>query len=796
MITVNYIGDLDHAPSDTVLLIECDDDYVKVCHELSPRKVPDEDMEVWVRSQNHFAWLKEFVEHIGCPSKFDRKTARHVLSEQWNVRLPDWLNDEDILGQNLLKIEGCFQQEQASFTNCLLTHLLSSEFQSNVLNTANLVKVIKVLVNYEAKMAFKQYPVLSRCLETKCEKWVEDSDDAWAKIISAQIAKNESKTWQWLSIWACLHSYPKKLLEFVLTPEQILCVQKVPVEAVKDLPLEPLAKEQALTQIKLLFNDIREQITSSDEFQKVVEMTSGKLPQEYNYVTEVLKSNLFSPTKKDIQCVQNKFRLCPGISENKLNSLLSCVRPKRPTLLQPEEEWDSAEWLRWTTEEYCPYRNWQVHTNHYDEELEKTIALFSEWFIKEYTSIHKDSSLSLIHCLRPLSSSDLANELSIILMVDCLPLNYASLLDNSLRNVGLSRHNLHYLFAMLPTITKFNKPALFSGEWGNSGGDYETTLKNRAEADWNNKPVVYLNNLKAMSSISVAQEGAVILLNFIEGDELLHSDVESQNTTYEEELSRHFTRMAESVIQLTHNWTGQKENITIYVTTDHGACRILEEEKRSFDSTVVNRIFPDEKYRFAMVEEDKIDDIPDNLWALGHKFKQPFVSEAKTFFLPKGHNTVRLSGRAKGYLHGGATPEEVIVPMATYKLIKATLKKPATRFLNVDLVKGTSRAKFYIQRVVDLEIEIQNPNSADLKILGTSIISPEAELKNCAALTIPAGGAKTLQVSCYFKKSASGKDNLELKIEYEILGEQNTLSLRCESEFKSAMAGGFRLKDL
>jgi len=299
-----------------------------------------------------------------------------------------------------------------------------------------------------------------------------------------------------------------------------------------------------------------------------------------------------------------------------------------------------------------------------------------------------------------------------------------------------------------------------------------------------------------MSEMTAPQEAAIVLLNFVDGDELLHSDVESKNTSYEQELHRLFARMAESVSRLSKEWAGQREHFSVYVVTDHGACRILEEEKRSFDSTVVNKLFLDEKHRFATVDEKQKDDIPENLWVLGHRFKQPFVTDDKIFFLPNGHNTVRQAGRVKGYMHGGVTPEEVIVPTAHYKLVKAVWKTPATRFLNLDMVRETGKAKFYIQRVVTLEIEIQNPNPSDIRILRASVTSPETDLKSCEVAVIPAGNVNTIQMSCYFKKAALREKSLEIEIAYEVSGDQHTLSLTLECEFKSAMAGGFNLREL
>jgi len=466
-------------------------------------------------------------------------------------------------------------------------------------------------------------------------------------------------------------------------------------------------------------------------------------------------------------------------------------------LLNQGEEWSCEEWKQWVVEKYLPYRSWQVHNNQFDKEVEQTVARFSEWYIDKYVSIHKDPDLSLTHCLRSLASVDSENEFSIILLLDCLPVTYMPLLESELSNVGFSRHELGYRFALLPTSTEYNKPALFSGEWDNDERNYEKILNKRITAEWIGKKGIYLSNLKAMSEMTVPHEPTIAVLNLVDGDKLLHSDVESQNTTYEEELHRLFLRLAESLHRVADGWPGPKDRVSVYVVTDHGACRLLEEERCSFDSTVVNKLFTDEKHRFAPIEKNQVADIPENLFDLGYKFKRPFVSDDKTYFLPRGHNTVRQTSRVKGFLHGGVTPEEVIVPTAIYKLIKTAWKTPVARFPNLDLVRETGRAKFYIQRVVTLQVDIQNPNTVDIRILRASVTSPETDLKSCeVAVVIPAGGANILQMSCYFKKSALEEKSLAIEIAYEVSGEQHTLPFSLECEFKSAMAGGFNLKNL
>lgn len=795
-VAVNYIGDLDFQPPANAMLVECDEDYVRVCRELSPEGLSTANLGVWVRSKIHFVWLRDFLAQIGCSAVFQEKTARIVLAERWNVQIPDWLKDTDVINQNMLNLKVEPQPHRVDFPDRILVHLLGVAFQPDILSAANLADVIKALVSDEAKSVFRQYPILKRALEAKCETWVQSGHEIWIKKTCSYLCENPDLLWRWLSLWAGLHSYPERLLGYVLSPELILFIRNVPVAAVQDLPLESEAREQIQTQVDRFFGDIQNQITSSEEFGKVVDWTSGRLAQEYHFIVKILRSRQIAVTPTDIQKVQNKFRHCPGVTVSNLKTLHYNIEPCRPRLIGPTEEWSSAEWIRWTRDEYTPYRSWQIHNKQHDAQLEKTVIRFSEWLFKEYTTIHSDPNLSLIHCLGVLASGELEDSLSIILIVDCLPLEFVSLLDDAFGNAGFCRHDVQYRFAALPSTTEFNKPGLLSGEWQFGSVNYEVVLKTRACADDKNREVVYLSNLKALSEVSAPKNRAIVVLNFLDGDEVLHSDVESKNSTYDEELHRLFTRMAESVNRLCMEWVGPKESVSIYVVTDHGACYILDEEKNSFDSKIVNKLFSDEKHRFAAIAEERAGDIPDNLWALGRRFKQPFGSDTTLYFLPKGHNTVRHSGRSRGYMHGGATPEEIIVPTALYKLVQTESKKPAARFLNLMLESDTGRAKFYIQRVMTLVIEVQNPNPSELHIIRASVLSPETDVKDCEYAIIPAGSAKTIHLSCYFKKSALGKNILELELAYTLSGEEYSFTLKLDCEFKSAMAHGFNLRDL
>ena len=196
-----------------------------------------------------------------------------------------------------------------------------------------------------------------------------------------------------------------------------------------------------------------------------------------------------------------------------------------------------------------------------------------------------------------------------------------------------------------------------------------------------------------------------------------------------------------------------------------------------------------------MVEKGLADAVPENLWSLGYRFVPPFVKGENVFFIPRGHSTVSSSA-SKGYAHGGATPEEVIVPVAVFKATKVDWKAPKARFVGLQVHPTTGNALFHIQRLTRLSIDIQNPNFEDLRFVRATILSPEAELKGQELPLVAKGGTATVSLECYFDRSALGQKELTIQLVYEITGEDRVIELKVAGEFKSAVTGGFSLKDL
>ncbi|MBU4074356.1 MAG: hypothetical protein KKF28_03075, partial [Proteobacteria bacterium] len=688
------------------------------------------------------------------------------------------------------------QERPCRFEEVMLGHFLGEAFRGVRLDRNRIGEVVPMLARPETRVLLDRNPLLMRCLREQGQTWVNHAGSTWEKTLIENLSDEPEQLWQDLSLWALLSRYPEKLLEYVVPLQRVKFLRAIPGEAVKTLPLERKAIEEAVAQIEMFYRDVGEEIDSSDAFRRVVHGASGRLFKEFKLLRDLLSAARFAPSAEDIQAVKERFRDCPGLNATEIVALDDLVPPPR---LHPPDGYafdNPSAWIAWTEKDYIPYRHWQTKSGHDDAELEKVVQSFSDWYIRDYATLHQSTAFSLVHALGAFGDSIRNDTLSLIILVDGLPLTFWPIFQEAMQRAGFHRYALEFRFSPLPTDTEFVKPTLISGDWNcPPGTNYESLLRNRAGSDWNGRQAVYLSNLKMLSDFTAPETPTVVLLNLLTADEILHDDMAAKGTTHEEELHRLFMRVAGATASLLERWPGARDAFGLYVLTDHGACRVLDQERHSFESRIAGKLFADERKRFAVVEKGVADTVPENLWSLGYRFVPPFVKGENVFFIPRGHSTVS-SGAGKGYAHGGATPEEVIVPVAVFKATKADRKAPKARFVGLQIDPATGHALFHILRLTRLSIDILNPNSEDLRVVRVTILSPEAQLKGQELPLVAKGETATVSLECNFNRSALGRGELSIQLVYEIAGEERAMELKAAGVFKSAVTGGFSLKDL
>ena len=93
-----------------------------------------------MRKRYHFSWLQKFCEQTQFSCNFSEKTARLVLSDTWNVTVPEWVTDEDVVSLKLLDL--AVKTEQPCRLRTLLGHFLGPVFRGDRLDRNRIAEMV------------------------------------------------------------------------------------------------------------------------------------------------------------------------------------------------------------------------------------------------------------------------------------------------------------------------------------------------------------------------------------------------------------------------------------------------------------------------------------------------------------------------------------------------------------------------------------------------------------------------------------------------------------------------------
>ena len=178
----------------------------------------------------------------------------------------------------------------------------------------------------------------------------------------------------------------------------------------------------------------------------------------------------------------------------------------------------------------------------------------------------------------------------------------------------------------------------------------------------------------------------------------------------------------------------------------------------------------------------------------GHRFSNPFTSDGSVHFIPRGHNTVASPNRRPLYCHGGATPEEVIIPSGVFRLFRASWVEPNVRF--VDLKQRDGKAAFYVKRITNVAVEIQNPNFDDCRLESITMDPPVGEIRDFGRVAVGAKDVGRITMSLYFATGATAVRKITFNFAFRVAQEPLVRRVELPVVISSAASGGTDLTSL
>jgi hypothetical protein len=742
------------------LVIEGIFNYIDVYTQIVNALNNNVSLDVLVRDSTCFTWLSRLKEQYGSEYiKIYINTPRNILRQKWNLQtLPDDITDRQILDASLLKLE-ISPKRGENFQNIILEKFYSSFLTflelpisrlTDLLN--DLVKDKKLQNNRKTFLVYQQY-------EKRFDEWAEKAKDDGIKDLIENIKSNPENVRIELMKYKLVKNYPIEISEHVLG-ERYDTFQKLNLD-LKNLPIEEAKLKRTINEIEIfLLNELK--IKTLKDLEELITTVSGELAVEFNEINKLIYYFKDIISKELINRIKDKFTPISDQISAELRRLDFIIPPLKPA--KPNITWEADQWLEWAINSYLPYQFWLEEQNLYDKEIATFSEMFADWFYKNFIEL-KSSFPKMLHKAVVNICHEIRNSkgVGLFIAIDNFNFKYINILRSLFRQRQFICEEPQGYFSMVPTETEVCKKCLFSGE-SERAAVKNRTYKQIIEEDWSiflsDKKIKYLPNLGALKK-KREKEYDMYFLNYCNVDELLHKDEDELGVNHLEKIYNELDNLVCLVIDFSKRLKIE-DKLSIYICSDHGSTKIQEKMPNYIDRKYYNNKSEDKHHRFVTVSDSQIDNLPSHVESNCYVIKKDEFGLTENTLIAKGYSRfVRTT--TKYYVHGGLSPEEVIVPFIVFRKI-AEESKEILFYLEQNIFRYSVKSSilFNLGNINDYEI-----NNVEIGIRNSNIESEYVKFKR-----IKAKEKINIEIPARFKKTISKKESefLMARISYQFLG--------------------------
>ena len=752
-------------------------DYVDLYYQIKDKILKGEKLKILIRNRTLLSWLKPLEikydhEYIGLKTV----THRSALSEKWMVEVPDYVTDEAIKNLNLLNI-GIIPKEGQVFSEIILEQFFSELMLQNKFPLYRIVDLISSFDMNEWQENLK-VKLLNNEYSKRVEQWIKASTDENERRIIDIFAKNPDELNRKLMLYKVIENYPPEYGRRILEDDY-----KVFMDIglnLDGLIIEEEKIEEALSHIKIFFHTLEEEIPDQNGLMKALSCISGHSVEEFSFIKKLLSKNPKLVDDKIIGLIEERIKpilILPKIRRD-FEEIRALVEPNKPD--KPNAKWSSDQWIDWALNQYFPYRFWLENLGKTDPFITEVSDAFGNWYYENYLKLREERNI-LYKLVLNNKDAILQSKLNLFIVIDNFNYKFAMRLEELFETKGYSITEKETYMSLLPTETRYSKRALLYGDFdmGKIPSSYERIVE-----DWPKylgvKKVKYLRNLSELEKID-SIEHDIYFLNYLPIDNVLHEREDAIGETHEKEVYNKLQEMVEKVDEFITTFQIAND-ISVYICSDHGSTKIGSKEHNGIDlKYFTEKEIPIEHARFVSIDKDRYGELADHVKNACFYLDKDIYALDENILIAKEYFRFKEVNESF-YVHGGASPEEVLVPFYIFKKHTEDVKTPMLKIL-------TNEFRYVVKSL--LKIEISNPNQYPLVDVRLSVLNREVEVKETVIEEVSKLDVISIEVPCRFYKGFDGSEDLEIRMVYEFAGKRHEHSFKFPIKLRSMIEAKF-----
>jgi hypothetical protein len=734
-------------------------DYVDTCLQIVNSLHNKVTLDVLVRDSTCFKWLSRLQDQYGSHYiKIMENSPREAIKRQWHLEhLSDDVTDRAILEANLLDLR-ITPKNYEKFEDIILENFYSNYLTCPELPIGRLVELLEDLVTNRWEDN-RKIPLIFRQYEKRLDEWKEKRKEKEFKKIIEDLRNEPRILQQQLKNYKVVKNYPSEIGKRIIG-EKYDVFHKLPLD-LNNLKIDRLSVERAIHEIEIfLRNEI--EIKTCDDLETLLNNLSGELSIEFYIIRKAIYNLENKVTEELIEKIKDKFSSISDQISTDIKELDLLIPRPKPS--KPQDSWNAEEWLKWAIDEYLPYQFWLEDRNEYDEEIALSSEKFGNWFYNNFLGL-KTSFCRILHKVVPNIYHEIrSNEgISLFLIIDNFNFKYLNELCSFFGHQGFFCKESQAYFSMIPTETTVCKKSLLSGEpeiRNLKNKSYEKIIQETWAGFVGSKKFKFLPHLGALKEIRKVEHD-VYFLNYCSIDELFHEDEDDLGKPHREEVWYRLKTLVKSVINFGKRLEIEHK-LSVYICSDHGSTKIQTHVSNPIDRKYYKAKSEDKHHRFVTLTDKQIENLPSHVESNCYVVRRQEYGLLENILIAKGYGRFKKT-TGKFYVHGGLSPEEVIVPFVVFKKISEEPKE-ILFYLEQNIFRYSvkSSISFNLGNINDYEI-----NNVEISIRNSNIESEYVKFKR-----IKAKEKINIEIPARFKKTTSKKENefLVARISYQFLG--------------------------
>lgn len=754
------------------ILIDGFNDYVSGYRQVHSALREKRNCLVVVRNRQIYEVFREQEKYYAHEMEHKRFSAIQNFKEIYHLDIPEYITENDLIDDSSLTDVDFTSGED--FENAVLR----SEFGNFFLGTSFPFPMLARLCgNINLKgLQDKKRTVLRKVFRNRLKSYKIKLNGEYERYIFDQFVENFDELKSDVAVYLLIKAFPRDFKEDILGHDLCKCMDNLGVTG-SFICVDDKRADDYRDRFKMYAG---KRDTSPET---LIGWVSGLYRFELDFILTAIEKRGES-AEDYIDRLMIKFApLFDSFPEIKLE--FENIKPPAAPVC-PGDDFGIDEWMTWALENYLPYHFWLEYNGKHDQTADDYARFFGDYVFKNYDALVNSYPGMMYKVLPGVKDELLENNHTLFVILDNFNYKFLEYLISCMNSERFVVREQSPVLSMIPAETAISKRAFFSAEAYNDSGESYSKIV----AGWSKSLGVemqYLPNIGALQELR-NMDKKVYFLNFLRLDSMLHEDQNASAQRIEVRIQKELDALVSEIAAVLKKH-GREKDTSVFFIADHGSTRILPEQPNGIDPKYYKDKAQDFDYRFIEVKDEEYEKTKAAIGGLCYALDKDRYGTSANFFIAKGYNRF-IRNDLNGYVHGGITPEEAIVPFVRFSYDVDMCKDPEIVLVNDNLrfavkLKLTFLVKNYNEFPIEnVEIVIQNGN---------------VKYGNIEPLMVEGLETGTVELPDARITKAMDKKNNEkmfVTVNYSANGRKHSSQVVLKMSIKSAQGGGTDLSDL